>query len=163
LRHNTEQVSELFKALCVPRDFTSVRAKAGGLVAIRRGSRGEASITRLSSGQRAALALSVFLSLNSWATDAPPYILLDDPVSHADDLHVLNLLDLLRVVALRRDRQIFFATSNVKVASLFERKFAYLKDEFQVIRLPVDSGSTREARPEAIRPRSRGMDSARGD
>jgi energy-coupling factor transporter ATP-binding protein EcfA2 len=139
-RQNTEQVSELFQALCMPRDFVGVRAKANGLVATRRGSHAEASITHLSSGQRAALALAVFLSLNSWATDAPPYILLDDPVSHADDLHVLNLLDLLRVVARRGSRQVFFATSNVKVASLFERKFAYLNDEFQVIRLPAESG-----------------------
>jgi len=32
---------------------------------------------------------------------------------------------------LKEDRQIFFATANARLASLFEKKFEFLEDDFQ--------------------------------
>ena len=53
-------------------------------------------------------------------------LLIDDPIAHVDDLNCLSFLDYLRDVALQGKRQIFFATANEKIASLFERKFDFL-------------------------------------
>lgn len=43
----------------------------------------------------------------------------------------------LRQITLRGDRQVFFATANEKVASLFERKFDFLGPEFRRIDSPA--------------------------
>jgi exonuclease SbcC len=56
-------------------------------------------------------------------------MLIDDPIAHVDDLNCLSFLDYLRDVALQGQRQIFFATANDKIASLFERKFDFLGPE----------------------------------
>jgi hypothetical protein len=48
------------------------------------------------------------------------------PAAHVDDLNVLSFLNYLREVALTGSRQIFFATANDKLATLFERKFDFL-------------------------------------
>jgi len=64
-------------------------------------------------------------------------ILIDDPVAHVDDLNALSFLDYLREVALRGERQIFFATADVRLAALFQRKFEFLgRDHFRKIVLP---------------------------
>ena len=57
---------------------------------------------------------------------APPVVLIDDPIAHVDDLNSLSFLDYLREVAITGRRQIFFATANDKLATLFERKFDFL-------------------------------------
>jgi len=59
-----------------------------------------------------------------------------------DDLNSLSFLDYLRETV-RGERQIFFATANDKFASLFERKFDFLGDEFRRLdlsreQMPVD-------------------------
>lgn len=74
-------------------------------------------------------ALSVFLAQNSQLTVAPPVILIDDPIAHVDDLNSLSFLDYLREVVLGERRQLFFATANDKLATLFERKFDFLGPE----------------------------------
>jgi len=59
----------------------------------------------------------------------PPVILIDDPVAHIDDLNCLSFLDYLREIALTGRRQIFFATADDKLATLFERKFDFMGPE----------------------------------
>ena len=66
--------------------------------------------------------------------NAPNVIMLDEPVANLDDFHMLNLMDVLRRLALA-DTQIFFTTSNPDVAKLFRRKFSYLEDEFGFYRV----------------------------
>ena len=61
---------------------------------------------------------------------APNLIMLDEPVANMDDIHMLNLLDLLRRLALS-DTQIFFTTANPEVAKLFRRKFSFLGEDFR--------------------------------
>jgi len=76
----------------------------------------EASLSEISSGQRAAFALSIFLAQNAQLTLAPPVILMNDPIAHVDDLNSLSFLDYLREIALTNQRQIFFATADDKLA-----------------------------------------------
>jgi len=47
-----------------------------------------------------------------------------------DDLHLLNLLDVLRDFAIQ-GHQIFFTTANPYVSNLFRRKFSFLKHDFK--------------------------------
>jgi exonuclease SbcC len=70
--------------------------------------------------------LSVFLAQNSQIIAGPPVVLIDDPIAHVDDLNSLSFLDYLREIAISGERQIFFATANDKLATLFERKFDFL-------------------------------------
>ena len=90
---------------------------------------GEAKLSEISTGQRAAFALSIFLAQNAQLTVAPPVVLIDDPIAHVDDMNSLSFLDYLRDVVLTGRRQIFFATANGKLATLFERKFDFLGAE----------------------------------
>jgi len=55
--------------------------------------------------------LSIFLAQNAQLMSAPPFILIDDPIAHVDDLNSLSFLDYLRDVALTGRRQIFFASA----------------------------------------------------
>jgi chromosome segregation protein len=66
---------------------------------------------------------------------APPVMLIDDPIAHIDDLNALSFLDYLREIANSGRRQIFFATANDKIATLFERKFDFMGRDFKRIDL----------------------------
>ncbi|MER2017757.1 hypothetical protein [Pseudomonas simiae] len=91
----------------------------------------DVTLSDISTGQRAAFVLSVFLAMNSKLQDAPPVLLFDDPVAHIDDFNSLSFLDHLRDVALAGNRQIFYATADVKLAGLFEHKFSFLGERFR--------------------------------
>lgn len=93
------------------------------------------TLDKVSTGQRAAFALSVFLALNRTAARTPPVILIDDPVAHVDDLNALSFLDYLRDLAITSKKQVFFATADARVAALFARKFNFLGDDFKRIDL----------------------------
>lgn len=92
-------------------------------------------LNEVSTGQRAAYALSMFLAMNAQVKDGPKVMLLDDPISHIDDLNALSFLDYLRNIVLKSDRQLFFATADEKIAGLFVHKFGFLGDDFQIIEL----------------------------
>ena len=81
--------------------------------------------------KRSALALSIFISLNRKLEQGPNIIMFDDPVSLIDDLNVLSFLDYLRYVVVKDDKQIFIATANANLASMFEKKFEFLGKEFE--------------------------------
>ena len=85
-------------------------------------------LNKISTGQRSALALSIFLALNKKLKHGPNLILFDDPVTYTDDLNILSFLDYLREIILHEKRQVVFATANQKLAGLFEKKFAFLGD-----------------------------------
>jgi recombinational DNA repair ATPase RecF len=96
---------------------------------VRRANSKEANLSEISSGQRAAFALSIFLAQNAQLRGAPPVVVMDDPIAHVDDLNSLSFLDYLREIALTDRRQIFFATASDKLATLFERKSDFLGAE----------------------------------
>ncbi|WP_278487100.1 hypothetical protein [Achromobacter insolitus] len=92
-------------------------------------------LNQVSTGQRSAYALSMFLAMNAQVKAGPKVILLDDPISHIDDLNALSFLDYLRNLVIKSDRQVFFATADEKIAGLFVHKFAFLGEEFRTIEL----------------------------
>jgi recombinational DNA repair ATPase RecF len=124
LQRNRAMIEEIFARIHSPAEFqglgtdwATLRRKADGT---------EAKLSEISTGQRAAFALAIFLAQNAQLTSAPPTILIDDPIAHVDDLNALSFLDYLREVSLTEKRQIFFATASDKLATLFERKFDFL-------------------------------------
>ena len=131
-----DKVSSIFARIHAPSEYELGEFTSGGLV-VRRDGQAAHQVHQVSTGQRAALALSIFLALNDSADSAPPVVLIDDPVAHVDDLNALSFLDYLRDVALSGKRQIFFATADVRLAALFQRKFEFLgRDHFRKIVLP---------------------------
>lgn len=92
-------------------------------------------LNQVSTGQRSAYALSMFLAMNAQVKAGPKVILLDDPISHIDDLNALSFLDYLRNLVIKSDRQVFFATADEKIAGLFVHKFGFLGKEFRTIEL----------------------------
>ena len=124
LQQNRAAIEAIFSRIHCPAEFRGLGSNWATLVRKVDGS--EAKLNEISSGQRAAFALSIFLAQNAQLTVAPRVVLMDDPIAHADDLNSLSFLDYLREVALTGRRQIFFATASDKMATLFQRKFDYL-------------------------------------
>jgi len=124
LRQNRASIEAIFSRIHSPAEFRGLGSSWTTLVRKVGGS--EAKLSEISTGQRAAFALSIFLAQNAQLTVAPPVVLIDDPIAHVDDLNSLSFLDYLREVALTGRRQIYFATANDKLATLFERKFDFL-------------------------------------
>jgi len=69
--------------------------------------------------------------MNSSVKDEAPWLLFDDPVTNVDDLNTLSFFDALREFAIEGKCQIFFATANTRIASLFARKFDFLGSGFK--------------------------------
>ena len=127
LQENRASIEAIFARIHSPAEFRGLGSKVTTL--IRKANDEEAELSQISTGQRSAFALSIFLAQNAQLTAAPPVILIDDPIAHVDDLNSLSFLDYLRDIALTGSRQIFFATANDKLATLFERKFDFLGSE----------------------------------
>lgn len=128
LQENRAGIERIFASIHSPAEFAGLGSCCDCL---ERKNGGEARLSEISTGQRAAFALSIFLSQNAQLVTAPPVVLIDDPVAHIDDLNSLSFLDYLREVALTGRRQIFFATASAKLAALFERKFDFMGDRFR--------------------------------
>lgn len=129
IEKNRGRIDNIFFRIHSPQEFEGL---IPGTTQLRR--KGETSATPLnevSTGQRAALALSVFFALNLSLKKAPPVILIDDPVAHVDDLNTLSFLDFLRELVIKSGRQIFFATASLRLANLIQKKFLFLGDDFQ--------------------------------
>lgn len=124
LRQNRIAIEDIFARIHSPAEFSGL---GDTLTTLVRKDGGEiATLQQISTGQRAAFALSLFLAQNAQLRTAPPLILVDDPIAHADDLNCLSFLDYLREVVVAGDRQVVFATADEKLAALFERKFDFL-------------------------------------
>jgi exonuclease SbcC len=130
-QHN--KLVTLFSRIHAPHEFADVQFN--GEVKLNRQSGSLSPVREISTGQRAALALSIFLSMNSSVSVRAPWLLFDDPIAHVDDLNILSFLDILRDLVLLGDRQVFFATANRRLADLFTRKFDCLGAEFKDIPL----------------------------
>ena len=128
------RINEIFQAIHSPREFADVIVRSEGLdnvgIQLKRQDGQVVDISQVSTGQRSALALSLFFALNEQLAHGPQLVLLDDPVANIDDLNVLAFFDYLREVALTRRRQIVYATANDRMAALFETKFSFLNGEY---------------------------------
>lgn len=128
-----DQINEVFSRIHSPREYEYVGSPDVLLRTVDGHER--RTLDQVSTGQRAAFALSIFLARNRTATSAPPVLLIDDPIAHVDDLNALSFLDYLRDLAVNSGRQIFFATADTRVASLFSKKFSFLGESFKTIHL----------------------------
>ncbi|KAF5428069.1 MAG: Recombinational DNA repair ATPase RecF [Candidatus Methanomarinus sp.] len=127
LQQNRASIEEIFSHIHSPAEFEGIGSDWTSLI---RKDGTKAKLSQISTGQRAAFALSIFLSQNAQlGKQAPHVILIDDPIAHVDDLNSLSFLDYLRELILKRDRQIYFATASDKLATLFQRKFDFLGEE----------------------------------
>lgn len=128
-----DQINEAFSRIHSPQEYEYV----GSPDVLLRTADGHVARTldQVSTGQRSAFALSIFLARNRTAASAPPVLLIDDPIAHVDDLNALSFLDYLRDLAVNSGRQIFFATADTRVASLFSKKFSFLGKSFKTISL----------------------------
>jgi len=127
LANNKQRIEKIFSQIHSPAEFSKLGNSWNKL--IRKIDGTESKLSEISTGQRSAFALSVFLAQNEQLSEAPPVILIDDPVAHVDDLNSLSFLDYLREIVLTGKRQIFFATADEKLASLFTRKFDFLGEK----------------------------------
>ena len=134
LQSHLKSILDIFKSIHHPKEFKSIELDAGKiyLIDIHNDTR---SLSEISTGQRSAFVISVFLSLNMRLKNGPDIVLFDDPISFIDDINALSFIDFLRMFSHKYKRQIFFATANKKLATLFEHKFAYLNDDFVTIKL----------------------------
>jgi len=121
---NLESIQGIFSRIHVPRELRLSTLE--GCLLERTGSLQPVKLNQVSTGQRAALMLSVFITLNLSLQRGPPLMLIDDPIAHIDDLNALSFLDFLGDVAESGERQVFFATANEKLANLFEKKTEFL-------------------------------------
>lgn len=130
LQDNRVGIEAIFKRIHAPNEFDILKGLGDASKAIqliRKSTDTTVSLNQISTGQRAAFALAVFLAQNArLKAAAPPVMLIDDPIAHIDDLNALTFIDYLREIVLASKRQLFFATSDEKLASLIERKFDFL-------------------------------------
>ena len=134
LAENAASIASTFAGIHMPNEF-DLSVHADRLKIIRRDSNRAVDLQEMSTGQRAAFALSLFIAMNLRLNSGPKLVLFDDPVAHVDDVNVLSFLDHLREMALRGTRQIFFATADAKLAGLFRHKFQFLGSSFKDIEL----------------------------
>jgi len=130
IKNNSKRIEYFFNLLHMPREFTNLEYK-DYKIKVKRTSTGEIiDASQMSTGQRASLALALMFTLHSTARNAPKFILLDEPIANMDDMHFLNLIDIVRKFALT-GTQIFFTTANPEVAGIFRRKFSFFEDKFK--------------------------------
>lgn len=139
INKNIAKIERFFKMLHTPREFDEIHLEEDGLTLRRKWDGHAVKAFQMSSGQRASLALSVMFAVHLAAPSAPKFIIMDEPVANMDDLHLMNLLDLLRDLALS-GRQIFFTTANPDVANLFRRKFSFFQEKFTHFEFSRHSG-----------------------
>jgi len=125
---NSDSIDEIFSSIHSPHEFRKVKIEGSEISLIRKSDDLDNPVSMISSGQRSALALSIFLTLNRQLKNGPNIILFDDPVVFTDDLNVLSFLDYLRDIVINEGKQIFFATANKRLAGLFEKKFSFLSE-----------------------------------
>ncbi len=128
-QENIETIQKIFVALHSPSEFNRITFDPE-LTLWKQDQK--FSLHEISTGQRSALALSVFLGLHLSCPTAPKFLIFDDPISFIDDLNVLSFLDLLRELVVTMDRQIFFATANAKLSALIRKKFEFLGENIFV-------------------------------
>ncbi len=94
----------------------------------------------LSSGNLNTAALSLFLALNlnSPSSHHRQVLVLDDPVQNMDDLHVVNLAELLRSIARETGRQIVIAVHERPLFEYLSLEFSPANNSESLITIELD-------------------------
>ena len=133
-KNNLNEIKDIFKTIHSPKEFSTIEYKDNKLILFKNQQVFE--ISQISTGQRAALVLSIFISLNRKLQNGPKILIFDDPVTFIDDFNALSFLDFLRYFIVKEKKQIFFATANKKFSNLFKKKFDFLgENEFKEFQL----------------------------
>ncbi|MGX9247998.1 AAA family ATPase [Flavobacterium sp. I3-2] len=133
-KNNLNEIKDIFKTIHSPQEFSTLQYKDNKLILFKEDKAFE--ISQISTGQRAALVLSIFISLNRKLQNGPNILIFDDPVTFIDDFNALSFLDFLRYFIVKEKKQIFFATANKKFSNLFRKKFEFLgQNEFREFQL----------------------------
>ena len=130
LKKNIEEIKNIFTSIHSPKEFVNLEINGGKVTLYKKGVDLPVPITEISTGQRSALALSIFLALNKKLKKGPNIIMFDDPVTYTDDLNILSFFDYLRNLIINESRQVIFATASNKIANLFHKKFSFLNDDY---------------------------------
>lgn len=133
IKSNTAEIVDIFKNIHSPKEFVEIKFDKKSVKLVDNIGKTR-SLVEISTGQRSALALSIFISLNR-KLKSPSIIMFDDPISFIDDFNALSFLDFLRYFVIKENKQIFLATANKKLAMLFRKKFAYLENDFKYYEL----------------------------
>lgn len=128
------KIEEIFKMLVCTYEYSRLEILNNEVVGIKSADGEAVPMFKMSTGQKVCLALSFMFALSLSSENSPHIIMLDEPVANLDDIHMLNLLDVLRRFSVN-DTQIFFTTANPDVAKLFRRKFSFLEDGFGFYRI----------------------------
>jgi DNA repair protein SbcC/Rad50 len=136
---NRPTISNILRVIHAPREFSGIapleNEEGAQRIQLMRNDGRSAQLSEISAGQRAAVALAVFIALNEKIKAAPPIMLMDDPIAHVDDLNMLAFLDVMREIVASGKRQLFFATANKKLSGIFEQKFHAFTSDFRKIAL----------------------------
>lgn len=132
-KNNLKEIKDIFKTIHAPQEFTDLKFENKKLVLYK--NKIKHSVTQISTGQRAALAISIFISLNRKLKNGPNILIFDDPITFIDDFNALSFLDFLRYFIVKENKQIFFSTANKKFSTMFKKKFEFLGEDFQEFEL----------------------------
>jgi DNA repair exonuclease SbcCD ATPase subunit len=133
---NKQVVLDIFKALHAPNEFDDINFESTDSIKLKvKNTHETRDLSEISTGQKSAIILSLFLSLNNNLKDAPPLMIFDDPIAYVDDINTLSFLDFLRDRVISTGIQIFFATANSRLANLFQQKFEFLEEDLQIFRM----------------------------
>lgn len=136
IRSNIQQISRFFKWMHHSGEFERLDIDEYGIYAVRGMNQQMVRTYEMSTGQRATIAMAVMFALHMAASDAPQFLLLDEPLATMDDTQVLNVLDILKSLA-EQNTQIFFTTANGIMIDLFKKCFAntsYDYKEYQFVK-----------------------------
>lgn len=122
IRSNIQQISKFFKWMHHSGEFERLDIDENGIYAVRGLNNQEVRTYEMSTGQRSTIAMAVMFALHMAASDAPQFLLLDEPLATMDDTQVLNVLDILKSMAYQ-NTQIFFTTANGIMIDLFKKCF----------------------------------------
>ncbi|MDR0490115.1 MAG: hypothetical protein LBH28_02545 [Oscillospiraceae bacterium] len=88
----------------------------------------ESSFTDMSAAQRTSIVLAIMFAQFLESSNAPNFVILDEPMSNLDDLHLLNLFDFLRELVLQ-EYQVILAATRIQTAEIAAVKFQCLNNE----------------------------------
>ena len=128
LDDNLLQIATLFKKLHLPPEFTDLIRLDNEIVISRPNSNTYVRINQMSMGQRTSLTLAILFQMHIMGKNTPRILLLDEPISNLDDVHIMNMVDMLRELVLN-GAQLFITTSSNEIARYLERKFSFLQDD----------------------------------
>ncbi len=129
LLENAKQIELFFKILHRSKEFGTLNINNGKISIVRNSNGCVVESSQMSTGQRMALAFSIMITLHKNAPNAPGFLMLDEPVANLDDMHVLNLIDLLRELAIN-GTQIIITTADKQMAKYLRRKFSFFQNEY---------------------------------